>query len=118
MGCFYSQYAPLRYRESNNSVFLSDGRKYSLNKIFSIVERKKTKSLDIEQLLWCLQGTVFSQQRIADCDTNVPIIITLYANMYLIVDGAHRVKKVQETGNKKITYKFITSAELEKCLVK
>lgn len=108
---------PVIYTESG-SVFVNEGKEYDLNLVFRVAHSKKEQLVGINDVLWCLQGGVFLEDRLASVDVSFPVILTLYGGKYLIVDGAHRVKKLERQGATKVKCKIISSSEFEKCVLR
>lgn len=106
---------PVVYTESG-SVYVNEGKEYDLNLVFRVAHSKREQLVDIKDVLWCLQGGTFLEERIASVDVSFPVILTFYGGNYLVVDGAHRVKKLERQGVSKIKCKIISSPEFERCL--
>lgn len=108
------------YQEDSNSIFLSDGKRYLLNAILLITDNKPIREVPIDDLKWVLEfDKVSDQHRIDSTDTDIPIIVTQHGNKVLIVDGAHRLKKIiQLDEHDTMQVKWITVQELARCEIK
>lgn len=82
------------YHEEKNGTFESNGKIYDINKIFDSVENLPTVYFNISDLDWILKYDNPPISNRTDIDYNIPILVAYEENNFLVVDGVHRLKKI------------------------
>lgn len=107
------------YREEKGGTFEANGTKYDLNYIFAHVEKETIQEIAVDKLKWVLDhGPALNKDRVAQADLSVPVLVTKLDGQELVVDGAHRLTKAVEAGQKTIPYRRVSSAVLHASEVK
>ncbi len=100
------------------STFIHNGNEYSINKLFDITKDTKIEKTKIELLSWILEyDTTDDTNRDNYIDLNIPIIVTVSNNKYVVLDGVHRLKKAIVENNEYILTKYINEKNLENCII-
>lgn len=112
------------YQEEPTSSFYSNGKDYNLNKLFKIASKKKIYKIPVEKLKWILSTSAeVDNDRVDQADLSAPILFTTIFDkesnqeLYLVIDGFHRLTKAVNNNIEYIPGKFITSEELETALI-
>lgn len=114
------------YQEEQSSNFVNNGIKYDLNKIFKLTSRLPVELLDVQNLDWIFENNKECQscankeiheKRVKFSDLSFPIIVTLYHQKLLVIDGAHRLEKAIQKKDKQIQGVVIKSDDLSNCRI-
>ena len=101
------------YQEEPTSTVTHDGGKYSLNKLFKMVDADPVAYFNVSDLDWVLK-----ESRVSDADLNAPMLITVWNHKYVVLDGEHRLRKAIKEKVLQVPGRFVSPDQLEKAKIK
>lgn len=107
------------YQESEDSIFSTNGKEYSVNKLLHLTHNRKAQDFQVNDLKWNLEdGTNRNPSRVEQADLKFPILVTKDEDDWLlVVNGAHRLTKAIREGNTTIQGKWIEPQEMQGALI-
>lgn len=111
----FKQYLYEMWNEPDDSTFTDAGNQYDLNGLLSATLGKPIQQIPISKLTWILKWVNTNSkedfERIKDADLSTPILIVQHGSKLVVVDGIHRLIKVQKE-NKSTIKTILVSPEL------
>jgi hypothetical protein len=108
------------YREGGS--FTHNGETFSLDCVLERVEKRAVGYYAVSKLSWLLEEMPVGyfvdpveRSRIERADTNVPVIVTDYGNLLVVIDGVHRLKKAVDLKMTLLPGRYISSEQLQEC---
>lgn len=107
------------YQEEPDSSFTHRGQLYNLNILFREIEDMPPKRIDLADVAWILDDAVIDPKRVKAADVRVPILVLheRHPELWVVLDGTHRVKKAEERGLESLPCKIVTEQQLQKAKV-
>lgn len=107
------------YQEEPDSSFTHHGQLHNLNILFKEVENTPPKRIDLADVVWILEDAVVDPKRVKAADVHVPILVVHehHPDLWIVVDGTHRVKRAVELGLESLPCKIVTEQQLQKAKV-
>lgn len=106
------------YSENPKSTFTHNDDEYDLNKLLKLTSTEKGNRFPIKDLKWILKHTKVEKDRVEKADISFPILIGKDNSRWVVYDGAHRLTKSIELGNKTIKAIKVSEYLLNKCKIK
>lgn len=107
----------LKTYQEHSSTFTHQDKEYDLNKMFRLTKRRKISKMNVSKLKWILKYSKIYKYRVAEADTNVPILIGKMGKKWVVYDGAHRLTKAIKQGDETIKVIKVPAYILKKCLI-
>lgn len=104
------------YQEETTSTFTHHSQKYNLNKLLSITASRPIQTIPTKDLVWILDFTTVDPQRIEKADINSPLLV-IKEDQYIVLDGAHRLAKAVQQNIPELSYRKVTTKDLEQCKI-
>ena len=104
------------YKEEKNSTFQNGKDVYQLNKIFELSEKIKPIKMAIDKLSWILKY-IDVRKRVELANIKIPILVWKDKGQWIVVDGAHRLKKAISLGKDEILVKVLSNDLMKKSLI-
>lgn len=107
------------YQEEPDSRFTHRGQLYDLNALLREVEDTPPKRVDLADVVWILDNADVNPKRVKAADVRVPILVIheRHSDLWIVLDGTHRVKKAEERGLTSLPCKIVTEQQLQKAKV-
>lgn len=107
----------MSYKEGEDSTFTHFGKEYSVDELISLTAKKSVKSLEISRLEWVFDYSTPDEERVEEADLYHPIIVTKDIvdgkELYIVLDGLHRLAKAKRLGKKYINCFIIPKDEIK-----
>jgi hypothetical protein len=107
----------LKNYQEYGSTFTHEDHEYDLNKMFKLVNGRKSEDFPISKLKWILKWTNIKSARVKKADKGVPILICKFGSRWIVYDGVHRLTKALEDGDKTIKVIKVPLYILKKSLI-
>lgn len=112
----FKQYLIEFYKEEKNSTFQNGDDVYNLNKIFELSDKIKSVNMRTDKLSWILKY-IDIRKRLEFPNIKIPILVWKDKGEWIVVDGAHRLKREISLGKDMIPVKILTNDIMKKALV-
>ena len=111
-----------QYREGPKSLLSHNGVNYYVDKILEVAEKVNPKRMPVRLFAWVAKDIEKNKSksfllRVRKADLSFPIIVIKENNLWIPLDGYHRVCKSVLEKRSLILVKEITAKQLESCKV-
>lgn len=101
----------MKYREAEDSTFIHNGKRYSVNWLLDKAERSLVHEVPVSAFAWCVYESNLNPHRVRRANIEVPVIYTIDRDSgYTILDGTHRLMKAMQEGYVTIKAKHVPAA--------
>ena len=104
----------LEYKEYESTV-THDGEEYDLNTMFAMAQQLPVAYFKVDDLKWILKDAEVDNVRKEVADTTVPLLIAVYQDQWVIIDGLHRLARAVEKGMSMLPGKVVDTSILVIC---
>lgn len=101
------------YQEEPGGSFTHDGKKYDLNKLFKLAEHEPLAYFYVDDLAWIVTDEDCADGRVEGADVNVPILVTMWEDKWVVLDGLHRLIRAIQLGQSHLPGQVITPDQLK-----
>lgn len=105
------------YQEEPGSTFTHDGREYDLNYLLRCSRLFPITAVPVDELTWVLEYDSPNVHRLIAADLEAPVLVTLWNDKLVVLDGLHRMAKAMVMGRKTIPGRYIPAYVLSLALI-
>lgn len=102
------------YQEGKSSTFTHLGVTYSVDDLIAISRATTPTDKPVRLFTWIFEHSLPDQARVDSIADRQPIIVTLWEDKWVVLDGLHRLKRALDNDRKFISVRTVTEKEIER----